>query len=172
MSSTSTRELNKQGRYRGGSPRAAAILALAACGIATNVQAAPPVFTGPLPYQSIADSPYFGDGVTCYALETFPSGSQSVSGFNYNSGTGAAIVPGVGVLPAGHVLQANGLGVIELHFDPPVNTAGFAWTGGASFGTTLTITLIAGTEAITNQYTDLPPNDPNDPDDNRFFGAT
>jgi hypothetical protein len=172
MSSTSTRELNKQGRYRGGSPRAAAILALAACGIATNVQAAPPVFTGPLPYQSIADSPYFGDGQTCYALETFPDGVQSQPSFQFNSQTGAEIVPGVGVPPGGHVLQANTIGVIQLTFDPPVNEAGFVWTGGDPIGSTITMTVISGTEAVSQQYASLSPNDPDNPDDNRFFGVT
>ncbi len=145
---------------------------LGALGLAASVMAAPPVFTGPLPYSGLSDSPYFGFGMECFEVEVFPGGVVSVPGYSYNAVTGTSIVPGVGVPPGGHVLQANDLGVIELTFDPPVNTAGFAWTGGDPIGSTITLTVIAGTEAITNQYSDLAPNDPSDPADNRFFGVT
>lgn len=145
---------------------------LGALGAVSLATAAPPVFTGPTPYQSIADSPYFGFGMDCFEVEVFPGGVVSVPGYSFNSASGAAIIPGVGVPPGGHVLQANDLGVIEFSFDPPVNVAGFAWTGGDPIGSTITLTVIAGTEAITNQYSNLAPNDPNDPTDNRFFGVT
>ena len=71
------------------------IPALGVLGVASLAASAPPVFTGPTPYQSIADSPYFADGQTCYALETFPDGVQSQPGFQFNSETGAQIIPGV-----------------------------------------------------------------------------
>lgn len=143
-----------------------------AFGVAAFAFAAPPVFTGPQPYSSIADSPYFGNGQSCFALEFFPDGTQSVPSLQINYATGASIVTAVGVPPGNHALQANALGVIELTFPTPVNTAGFVWTGGDSIGSTITLTVIAGTEAITQQYPDLAPNDPSNPADNRFFGVT
>ena len=145
---------------------------LGVLGVAAVSTAAPPVFTGPLPYQSLSDSPYFGFGMECFEVEVFPGGVVSVPGYSFNELTGATIVPGVGVPPGGHVLQANNLGVIEFAFDPPVDVAGFAWTGGDPIGSTITLTVIAGTEAISSQYPNLPPNDPNDPNDNRFFGVS
>ena len=148
------------------------IPALGVLGVASLAASAPPVFTGPTPYQSIADSPYFADGQTCYALETFPDGVQSQPGFQFNSETGAQIIPGVGVPPGGYVLEANPLGVIQLSFDSPVTEVGFVWTGGDLIGSTITVTVIAGTEAISQQYPSLAPNNPNDPDDNRFFGVS
>lgn len=149
-----------------------ALLLVGVLGIAATAAAAPPVFTAPLPYQSVSDSPYFGDGEVCFALETFPNGEPSAFGYQFNSQTGAEIVPGVGVPPGGHVLQANDLGVIELSFSPPVFEAGFVWTGGATIGSTITLTVISGTEAVTQQYADLPPNAPDDPSTNLFFGVS
>jgi hypothetical protein len=131
-----------------------------------------PVFDDPVPYQSLADSTYFGNGQQCFALEFFPDGMQTVPGLQFNSGTGAAIVEAVGVPPGGYTLQANSLGVIELSFAVPPTEVGFVWTGGSDIGTTMTLTVNAGTQAFTRQYTDLPTNDPDNPDDNLFFGVT
>lgn len=145
---------------------------LGVLGVSVTASAAPPVFTGPVPYLSLADSPYFGFGKECFEVEVFPGGVVSVPGYSYNQQSGAAIVPGVGVPPGGHVLEANSLGVVEFSFNPPVKNAGFVWTGGDDIGSTISLTVIAGTEAITEQYADLPPNDPNNPADNRFFGVS
>ena len=161
--------------------RTVASLTVAAClGMASVASGQAPAFTGPLPYQGIADSPFFSSGQVCYALETFPQGAISVPGFSF-SPNGAAIVPGVGVPPGGFVLQASGLGVIEMNFAPDASTGqypaqvGFIWTGGGTpaIGAQLTVTVISGgSQAVSQQYTNLPYNDPANPADNSFFGVT
>lgn len=161
--------------------RTVASLTVAAClGMASVASGQAPAFTGPLPYQGIQDSPYFSSGQVCYALETFPQGAISVPGFSF-SPNGAAIVPGVGVPPGGFVLQASSLGVIQMNFAPDASTGqyptqvGFIWTGGGTpeIGSQLTVTVISGgSQAVSQQYTNLPYNDPALPEDNRFFGVT
>jgi len=154
-----------------------ALATVLALGAMATAQA--PEFTGPVPYQTIADSPFFGGGQQCpFALETFPGGDVSVGGWQIGGGTEnrASIVAGVGVPPGGFVLQANDLGVIQLDFQPDgqgayPNEVGFVWTGGSSIGTTMTVQAIAGTQTVSNQY-ELPANDPDDPADNSFFGVT
>ena len=147
-------------------------------GVPSIAAAQNPTFTGPLPYQGIADSPYFSSGQVCYSLETFPQGAISVPGFSF-SPNGAAIVPGVGVPPGGFVLQASSLGVIEMSFAPDATTGqyptqvGFVWTGGGTpqIGSQITVTAISGgSQAVSNQYAGLPYNDPALPADNMFFG--
>ena len=83
-----------------------ALATVLALGAMATAQA--PEFTGPLPYQTIADSPFFGGGQQCpFALETFPGGDVSVGGWQIGGGTEnrASIVAGVGVPPGGFVLR-------------------------------------------------------------------
>ena len=160
--------------------RIVASLTVAAClGMASVASGQAPAFTGPLPYQGIADSPFFSSGQVCYALETFPQGAISVPGFSF-SPNGAAIVPGVGVPPGGFVLQASALGVIQMNFAPDASTGqyptqvGFIWTGGGTpaIGAQLTVTVISGgSQAVSQQYTNLPYNDPANPADSQPTGA-
>jgi len=127
-------------------------------------------------YLSLADSPLFGTGQSCFEVEYFPGGALSVDGLSFNAGA-AAIVPGAGVAPGTHVLRSSTAGVIQLSIDSATvaggelpTAFGFVWTGGGA-GTTITITATSGSGLVeTNQFEDLGPNNPNDPADNRFFG--
>ena len=125
-------------------------------------------------YDSIADSPFFGDGTACYALETFPGGKPSQKGWSTNNGQ---IVEGVGVPPGTHVLQASLLGSINLNFAPDdagnyPSEVGFVWTGGsAKLNGIITVEATSPSQTATQSYA-VPPNDPGDPKTNLFFGVS
>jgi hypothetical protein len=134
------------------------------------------IFESNEPYESLADSPIFGSGQSCFELEFFPGGALSVPGLSFNAGA-AAIVPGAGVAPGTHVLRSSGEGVIQLDIDAATvsggqlpTAVGFVWTGGGG-GTTMTVTALSGSGLdVVKEFTNLGPNNPNDPTDNRFFG--
>jgi hypothetical protein len=153
------------------------VSATLAASLAGAAAANQPTFFGPLPYASIADSPFFGEGQACFQLETFPDGQVSVPGLTFNSQTGAAIVAGVGVPPGGHVLQSNDLGVIQLDLPPAPGggyptQVGFVWTGGPNILSAITLDVTSpGGSLATQQFASLPVNPPADPSTNRFFGV-
>jgi hypothetical protein len=153
------------------------VSATLAASLAGAASANQPTFFGPLPYASIADSPFFGGGQVCYQLETFPGGQLSVPGLTFNSQSGAAIVAGVGVPPGGHVLQSSGLGVLQLNLPPAPGggyptQVGFVWTGGPNIPSTITLVVTSpGANLATQQFADLPVNPPADPSTNHFFGV-
>jgi hypothetical protein len=153
------------------------VSATLAASLAGAAAANQPTFFGPLPYASVADSPFFGGGQACYQLETFPEGQVSVPGLTFNSQSGAAIVAGVGVPPGGHVLQSNELGVLQLNLPPAPGgghptQVGFVWTGGPNILSAITLDVTSpGGSLATQQFASLPVNPPEDPSTNRFFGV-
>jgi len=129
-----------------------------------------------IPYTSIADSPFFGDGTTCYSNETFPDGTASVGGWSFDSTAGAAIVE---TSTGAWALQQGSDGVVTLDFTPDDDGSypsriGFVWTGGVAKGLTqiqLDVTS-ADDQMATRTYADLPANPPDDPAGDLFFGVT
>ncbi|MGA1018738.1 MAG: hypothetical protein ACO3YY_12240, partial [Phycisphaerales bacterium] len=124
-------------RFSGALASIGALLASSHLGMAWGQTFTPAEGDPLISYTSIADSPFFGDGVACYALETFPDGAAGVGGWSFASG--ASIVE---VEPGQWALQQNSVGVITLSFQPDDDgnyptRVGFAWTGGISEGSSL-----------------------------------
>jgi hypothetical protein len=160
-------------RFSGALASIGALLASSHLGMAWGQTFTPAEGDPLISYTSIADSPFFGDGVACYALETFPDGAAGVGGWSFASG--ASIVE---VEPGQWALQQNSVGVITLSFQPDDDgnyptRVGFAWTGGISEGSSLLRldVISGGTQSSSRTFTDLPPNPPTDPDSNLFFGV-
>ena len=134
------------------------------------------VFDADQSYEALPDSPFFGTGQACFELEFFPGGALSVPGLSFNAGA-ATIVTGTGVAPGTHVLQSSSEGVIRLAIDADTVSGGrlpsrfgFVWTGGSATSITITPTSGSGIASGPREFTDLPPNNPNEASDNRFFG--
>lgn len=143
-------------------------------------QGPPPTFTGPVPYSGVTDSPFFGSGTICYALEDFQTGSISTNGLSM--GTTEIILPGAGVPDPGpeqFVAEANNFGVIQFDFSLATlgsypTQVGIVWTGGPNgSGSVITLAVIdsSGTMFVSQAFDNLPDNTTS-LDDNLFFGVT
>jgi len=136
-------------------------------------------FLNPTPYQSVADSPFFGDGQTCFELEDFQSGGVSTPGLtipqNQGTVTSPAGVVGDSGTPLFGLSSDASVGVLQLDFNQVVLGAlptkvGFVWTRGSNGTITVTVTNSLG--AVANRvYEFLAPNLPGNGADDQFIGV-
>ena len=150
----------------------------------TSFAVVPPAeFTPPVPYLSVADSPFLDpggwDGNRCHSIEDFQSGGVSVPGLSFLSLSGTRVVSPGGVADPGATQYAlsgtTSVGVIQLDFpedlygDRP-QRVGFAWTRG--FNGTITLTAVNGRGRVANHvHVVNTPNLPGNPADDLFFGV-
>lgn len=136
-------------------------------------------FLAPTPYLSVSDSPFFGDGRSCHALENFQAGRATVQGFSFVGDAGAAVVSPGGVVDPGITQYAlsgtNSLGTIALQFHEELlgqlpNRVGFVWTRGYNGSVTLK-TVNARGRAASQTFRLNSPNLPGNPADDLFFGV-